>query len=68
MTSPPNFIVELPRAVAGEENGVLVLRREHFARVEPQAEAGRVRACQHDRRREFTARVTPAEFRIERLP
>src|SRR4029077_5854886 len=50
--------------MASEEDGVFVLRREHAARVEAQAEAGRVRTGQQDRRGKLAARVTPAEFWI----
>ena len=48
----------------GDEGDVLVLRREHAAGVEAQAETCRVRAGQGDRRFEVAALMAPAEFRI----
>src|SRR5205085_11545799 len=54
----------IPRAVARDEDRVLVLRREHAAGIEPHAERGRVRAGLEDRCGELAARAAPAEFRI----
>src|SRR5207245_9480663 len=57
----------LPGAMARDEDRILVLAREHFARVEPHAERGRVRAEQGDRLLELVARASPAQLAIREV-
>ena len=57
----------VPRTVTRNENRILVLARKHFARVEPHAERGRVRAEQRNRLLEFVARASPTHLAIREV-
>src|SRR6266496_3871613 len=63
-----NFFCPVPRAVAGDEDGMLILARKHFAGVEAHTEGSGVGAEQSDRLFELVARTSPTQLAIGEVP
>src|SRR5204862_3924457 len=59
-----DLLAPVPGAVAGNEDRVAVLRREHLSGVEAHAERGRMRPKLRHRLGELLAAMAPAELRI----
>src|SRR2546426_2158689 len=62
-----DLVGPVPRSVAGDEDRVLVLLREHVAGVEAQAERRTVRAQQGGRPRELVTGSTPTKLGIRQV-
>ena len=62
--SPPIFLRLVPRAVAHDEDRVVVFAREHVARIEAHAERRRMRPELRHRLGKLIAAVAPTEFRV----